>query len=117
MTTRIAARRPPPPEGCPLDACLKFLSGAWTVRILWYLAMGPRKFGELRRDLGRISSKVLTERLRRMEAQRVVMRKVLATKPRQVEYRLTALGEELCPVLDAMRHVAEKLQQSYGAGG
>lgn len=83
------------------------------MRILWYLPMGPRKFGELRRDLGRISSKVLTDRLRRMEAQGVVVRKVLAGKPRQVEYRLSALGEEFCPVLEAMRQVAEKLQKNH----
>jgi DNA-binding HxlR family transcriptional regulator len=104
-------RRTPPPDDCPLDDCLKFLASRWTPRILWFLCCGPRRFGDLRRDLRGISAKVLTQRLRGMEEQGLVARRTLPTKPEQVEYRLTALGQEFEPVLDAMTRVAKKLRQ------
>lgn len=110
MTPRPPSRTPPP-EDCPLDACLKFLSSAWTTRILWFLSCGPRRFGDLRRDLRGISANVLTRRLRVMETQGLVDRRTLPTSPRQVEYRLTALGREFEPVLQAMTGVAAKIRR------
>lgn len=103
------SRRAPPPEDCPLDLCLKFLASTWTTQILWFLSCGPRRFGDLRRDLRGVSAKVLTQRLRRMEAQGLIVRRKLPTNPPQVEYRLTALGREFRPVLDAMTRVARKI--------
>lgn len=104
-----SARRVPPPDDCPLDLCLKFLASTWTTKILWFLNCGPRRFGDLRRDLRGVSAKVLTQRLRRMEAQGLITRRTLHTKPKQVEYRLTATGREFEPVLAAMIRVAQKL--------
>lgn len=98
-----------PPADCPVEECLRFLAGAWTPKIIWYLQSGPRRFGDLRRDLGTISSKVLTERLREMERQGVVHRKVNPTSPPTVEYSLTGLGGEFGPVFEAMSKVAKKL--------
>jgi DNA-binding HxlR family transcriptional regulator len=110
------SRRAPPPEDCPLDGCLKFLSGNWTVRILWFLRGGPRRFGDLRRDLGKISPKVLSQRLRAMESRGMVTRKTLPTHPAQVEYSLTAGGDAFSPVLDAMVDVAAKLRRDKSLG-
>ena len=107
-------RRTPPTPNCPLDVCLKFLSSAWTTRIFYYLRHGPRRFGDLRRDLEGISTKVLTTRLREMEAQGVITRKTLPADPPQVEYELTTLGHEFEPVLETMIKVAAKLQKRYG---
>src|SRR5688572_357297 len=42
---------PVPPPECPLAVCIDYISGAWTPHILWYLRAGPRRFGDLRRDL------------------------------------------------------------------
>lgn len=108
---RAKSPRNPPPEDCPLDDCLKFLASRWTPRILWFLCCGPRRFGDLRRDLRGISAKVLTQRLRSMETQGLVARRVLPTKPEQVEYRLTPLGQQFEPVLDAMKQLAQKLRR------
>lgn len=107
-------RRPGPPVDCPLDACLKFLSSAWTTRIIWFLGQGPRRFGDLRRDLGSVSTKVLADRLRSMETQGVIARTPLSTTPAQVEYSLTPMGREFEPVLAAMTEVAERLRREYG---
>jgi DNA-binding HxlR family transcriptional regulator len=108
MTPRTPHRNPPP-DDCPLDLCLKFLASAWTTRILWFLGCGPRHFGALRRDLRGISANVLTQRLRRMEAQGLIARRSLPTKPPQVEYRLTPRGRAFQPVLNAMIRVARKV--------
>jgi DNA-binding HxlR family transcriptional regulator len=82
----------------------------WTTRILWFLDCGPRRFGDLRRDLETISAKVLTQRLRAMEAKGLIARRRLATSPVQVEYRLTALGREFHPVLAAMVRISKGMQ-------
>ena len=107
-------RRTAPPEDCPLDACLKFLSSAWTTRIVWFLGMGPRRFGDLRRDLGGISTKVLSDRLRSMEKKSMIVRRALPTTPAQVEYSLTPLGREFAPVITAMTKLGDKLRDKHG---
>lgn len=67
----------------------------------------------MRRDLGGISPKVLTQRLRAMESQGLVSWKTLPTSPAQVEYRLTAFGHAFEPVLAAMIKVAEKVHVEH----
>lgn len=109
MMNKQRSRRTPPPQDCPLDVCLRLLAGAWTPKVLWYLCDEPRRFGDLRRDIGTITSKVLTTRLREMEELGVVAREVIPASPPQVSYSLTQLGKELKPVLDAMAQVGEKL--------
>jgi DNA-binding HxlR family transcriptional regulator len=104
--SKVAA---PPPE-CPLAACMELLAGAWTPNIIWYLRGGPRRFGELRRDIPAVSAKVLAARLRGLEEKGVVHREVMATSPPSVEYRLSALGSELLPAIDAIVAVAHKLK-------
>ena len=99
----------PPPEGCPLEDCLGFLGGAWTTKILWYLRAEPRRFGDLKRDLGTISAKVLTTRLRELEERGIITRSVMPTSPPTVEYALTSFGVKFQPVLDAIVEVGSEL--------
>jgi len=71
MDTKVKyrpSRVEPPPEACPLTECMAFMGGAWTPNILWYLREGPRRFNELRGDIGGVSAKVLSARLRRLHA-------------------------------------------------
>lgn len=104
------ASQPPLPADCPLENVLTLLSGAWTVKILWFLRAGPRRFGDLRRDLARVSTKVLTNRLRLMESHGLLVREVIPGKQPQVEYSLTALSRELEPILDCMEVVGRRLR-------
>ncbi|HVM31784.1 MAG TPA: helix-turn-helix domain-containing protein [bacterium] len=99
----------PAPDSCPLEGSLKLLAGAWTPKILWYLRLEPRRFGDLKRDLGTISAKVLTTRLRELEKRGVVIRTVMPTSPPTVEYALTELGAKLNPVLDSIVEVGRQL--------
>lgn len=98
-------------KGCPVDAVLRLLMGPWTTYILYILrTQGPRRFGELKREVGGISAKVLTERLRMLEEARLVHRDYVATIPPQVTYSLAARGAELSPMLDALKDIAMRWQ-------
>jgi DNA-binding HxlR family transcriptional regulator len=101
---------PPPPNKCPLSTCMEVLGGAWTPNIIWKLSGGPRRFSELRVDIPRVSAKVLTTRLRQLEAKGVVLREVKPTSPPSVEYSLTDLGEQLVPAINAIAEVGHKLK-------
>lgn len=105
------ATQPPLPNDCPLEDVLSLLAGAWTAQVLWFLRAGPRRFGDLRRDLARVSTKVLTSRLRVMQEHGLLEREVLPSNPPQVEYSLTPLSRELEPVLNSMEQVARRLKQ------
>ena len=107
--------QPPPPRPCPLEKYLAILSGPWVPRILWFLLDGPRRFTELQRDLNGISAKVLASKLRALERENIVKRTVFPTTPPQVEYRLTARGRTIEPVLKAMEQAADDLFGSPGA--
>ena len=100
---------PPPPPGCPMTECMKLLGGAWTTNIVWMLSGGARRFGELRRDIPRISPRMLSARLRSLEDKGVVDRSVVPSSPPSVEYALTELGRELIPVIDAIVRVGTRL--------
>jgi len=104
------ATQPPLPHDCPLEDVLSLLAGAWTVQILWFLRAGPRRFGDLRRDLAQVSTKVLTNRLRVMQEQGLLNREVLPSNPPQVEYSLTPLSREMETVLDSMEQVGRRLR-------
>lgn len=87
---------------CPVEATLTLIGNKWKILILRDLLEGTRRFGELKKSVTGISQKVLTANLREMEAQGLLTRTVYPEVPPRVEYALTATGESLCPVLDAM---------------
>ncbi|XXR54565.1 helix-turn-helix domain-containing protein [Sorangium sp. So ce385] len=99
----------PPPPLCPLTVCMALLRGAWAPNVLWSLSGQPRRFGELRVDIPQISARVLSARLRELEAKGVVSRRVMPTSPPSVEYELTQLGQELVPALRSIVEVGRKL--------
>ncbi|MEV0371016.1 helix-turn-helix domain-containing protein [Streptomyces sp. NPDC050636] len=83
------------PYECGLDAAVDVIGGKWKVLLLWALAERPRRFGELKRELPKISEKVLSQQLRELEADRIVHREVYDQTPPKVEYSLTGLGTSL----------------------
>ena len=100
---------PDSPAGCPLDALLRVLSGPWTIYILCRLHQnGPTRFGQLKRQLVGISSKMLTERLRTLEKAEIIYRDHNPTVPPQVTYGLTEEGQELTTVLDQLNTLAQQ---------
>jgi DNA-binding HxlR family transcriptional regulator len=94
---------------CALHDVLQLLTRRWAVHILWVLLNGgPTRFGQLHRHIPDVSTKVLTARLRDLEAARLVSRQYKATVPPEVTYALTARGEQLRIMLVAMNTVAEQ---------
>lgn len=110
MLKRRRNNSPPPPEPCALTACMSVITGAWAPNVIWHLRGGPRRFSELQGDIPPISAKVLSTRLRELEARGVIARRVCPTTPPSVEYSLTDLGEELVPALEAIVEVGHKLK-------
>jgi DNA-binding HxlR family transcriptional regulator len=83
------------------------LGDKWTALAVSVLGTGPKRFGELRRELGGVSQKVLTDLVRSLERDGFFSRHVLARAPLQVEYRLTPLGRSLAALLEEIRHWAQ----------
>ncbi|WP_208004404.1 MULTISPECIES: winged helix-turn-helix transcriptional regulator [Labedella] len=77
---------------CPCREMLDLLANKWSALAIGALADGPRRFGEIRRDLQGITPKVLSSTLKRLEDAELVTRTVFAEVPLRVEYELTPLG-------------------------
>ncbi|WP_245663554.1 winged helix-turn-helix transcriptional regulator [Nocardia inohanensis] len=88
-----------PEAGCPVEVALAAVAGRWTTLVLRELMHGEMSFGALRERLSVISAKVLTERLRVLEQRGLVTHTRVAGFPPRSEYRLTAAGEALRPLL------------------
>ncbi|MEL7650112.1 MAG: helix-turn-helix domain-containing protein [Sedimentibacter sp.] len=87
---------------CPVETTLFIIGDKWKILILRDLIDGTKRFGELKKSIGSISQKILTQQLRDMEEDGLVNRKAYAEIPPRVEYSLTETGESLKPILDSM---------------
>lgn len=92
---------------CPSRTILDVLGSKWTVLILPTLTDGPLRFGELRRRLAGITQKSLTQALRNLERDGLLVRTVYPTIPPRVEYTLTDLGRDAAVLLESVRAWAE----------
>lgn len=94
-------------DACPTRLVLDRIADKWTVLIVGRLATERRRFGELRREIAGISPKVLTQKLRELERDGIVSRRIYASVPPKVEYSLTPLGRTLIDLVDQIRAWAE----------
>lgn len=88
---------------CPSRTVLRHVVDRWTPLVVAVLAQGPRRFSDLRRAVGGVTPKVLTQTLRSMERDGLVLRDVTAGVPPRVEYQLTELGRGLAEPVAALR--------------
>ena len=105
---------------CPVALTVSLISGKWKLLIMRNLMARPWRFNELRKDLEGISQKVLTDSLRSMEADGLVVRTIYPEVPPKVEYALSPLGESMRPIIQSMQswgiayqngELAEQLEQ------
>lgn len=89
-------------SACPVEMTLQLIGNRWTVLIIRDLLEGTKRFGELKKSIGLVTQKVLTQNLREMEESGLLTRKVYAEVPPRVDYTLTELGYSLKPILDSM---------------
>lgn len=92
-----------PLEGCPLAAAFAAIGGKWKLTIVYWLAHGELHFAGLQRRADPISHKVLAEQLRELEADGIVDRTPTGAAPAPVIYQLTAYGDTLLPIVEAVR--------------
>jgi DNA-binding HxlR family transcriptional regulator len=87
---------------CPVATTVSLIGSKWKLLIIRNLLVRPWRFNELKKDLGGISQKVLTDSLRSMEEDGLITRTVFPEVPPRVEYSLSDLGQSLKPILDSM---------------
>ena len=101
-------KSPNPYSGdCPTRQTLERIGDKWTTLVIGLLEDEPKRFSELRRSIGGISHKMLTQTLRNLERDGLVTRTLYPEVPPRVEYELTPLGETLCAPIAAIRDWAE----------
>jgi DNA-binding HxlR family transcriptional regulator len=79
---------------------LEVIQGKWRLPIVLALTFGNRRFGELQRDIGDISPKMLSQELKALEENKIITRTLYDSMPVTVEYSLTPLGHSLKKLLD-----------------
>ncbi len=104
---------------CPVATTVMLIGSKWKLLIIRNLMQHPWRFNELMRGLPGISQKVLTDSLRSMEADGLVIRRVYEEVPPRVEYSLSELGRSMRPIMDAMEHwgLAYQAAQQAAPGG
>jgi DNA-binding HxlR family transcriptional regulator len=104
---RAAAPAPaPPPSDFEMvrgtQDVLDLLAGKWSVGVLYLLASGTRRYSEVFYEVGEVSKKALTQTLRTLERNGLIMRQAYAEMPMRVEYSLTQLGWSITSLLMTM---------------
>jgi DNA-binding HxlR family transcriptional regulator len=88
---------------CSVAACAEIVGAKWTAILVHDLSEGARRFSELEHSCSGISPRTLSERLRALEHEGIVVRRSYPESPPRVEYELTEKGQALLPIIDAMR--------------
>lgn len=101
-------------DTCPVRRTAEIIGYKWTTLIVRDLLPGKKRFSELLRSVGGISPRLLTERLRELEAAGLLSRTVYPTVPPSTEYELTPLGRELESVIDAMARFGMAMDAARG---
>lgn len=94
---------------CAIEQGMRILGGKWTGSLLWHLRDGPMRFNALARAIAGASKKMISARLRHLEAQGLIRREVEDTIPVVVRYELTEQGRSALDCLDALRRWGETL--------
>lgn len=104
-TTVTTTLHTPPLDNstCPVARTARIISGKWTLLIIRDLASGVKRFNQLERSLRGISPRTLSERLRSLEEEGIVLRETFPEVPPRVEYSLTVKGRDLIEVITCMR--------------
>ena len=99
---------------CPVVATLDMIGGKYKSLILWHLIESTVRFGELRRLIPQATPKMLTQQLRELEEDGLIIRKVYPIVPPKVEYKLSNLGISIKPILIAMYNWGADYMENNG---
>ena len=94
-------------QPCPIERGMRIIGGKWTGSILWHLKDGPVRFNDLARQLSGASKKVITDRLKEMENNKLITRNVISTRPVAVAYEITDFGRTALEFLEKLKEWVE----------
>ena len=87
---------------CPIEATLALIGGKYKTLILWHLKDTILRFNELKKLFPKATPKMLTQQLRELESDGLIIRVVYPVVPPKVEYSLSDFGKSIIPILDSM---------------
>lgn len=96
-----------------VELSLSIIGGKWKMPIIWRLREDTLRYSELRKSLPKITHKMLTQQLRELESDEIIVRKVYSEVPPKVEYSLTLLGKSVIPVIDLLREWGEEYRSVF----
>ena len=98
---------------CPVATTVQLIGTKWKLLIIRNLLRAPPRFSELKRTIPGISQKVLTDNLRALEADGLIDREVFAEVPPRVVYSISALGDTLRSIIDAMQAWGTEYKKNF----
>ena len=97
----------------PVELSLDVIGGKWKMPIIWGLREDTLRYGEIRKSLPKVTHKMLTQQLRELESDEIIIRKVYPEVPPKVEYSLTLLGKSVIPIIDLLREWGTEYQSVF----
>ena len=93
---------------CPMHNVMRLLGGRWKIALLYFIHQEHNRFSLLQKKMPFITTKMLSQQLKELEQDELVIRKIYAEMPPRVEYSLTEKGQTLLPVLENLYDWGEK---------
>jgi DNA-binding HxlR family transcriptional regulator len=93
---------------CPMHNVMRVLGGRWKIALLYFIHQQHNRFSLLQKKMPFITTKMLSQQLKELEKDSLVVRKIYAEMPPRVEYSLTKKGKSLLPVLENLYKWGEK---------
>ena len=90
-------------EPCAVEKGMRLIGGKWKGSIIYHLKDQPVRFNDLTRMLGGASKKMVDQRLKELEQEGIVLRKVISDRPIAVTYELTEFGRSALDILESLR--------------
>ena len=97
----------------PVELALDAIGGKWKMALLWRLSQRSWRYNELRRDLKRVTHRMLTKQLRELERDGLIVRTVHPVVPPHVDYAITDLGRSALPAIEALREWGGFFRKRY----
>jgi len=97
----------------PVEFAMDRIGGTWKMPILWRLKDQVMRYGELKKDIPRITHKMLTSQLRELEQEGFIHRKVYPVVPPKVEYSITKRGQRAMAVVNTIRNYGLDLMKEF----
>ncbi len=98
----------------PVEFALHFIGGTWKMPILWRLNKATMRYGELKKTLPHISQKMLSSQLRELEKHGLLIRKAHPVVPPKVEYKISAKGKKVIPVIEVISGYGYAMMKEKG---